>query len=207
MTTFANRPATLHSDHFETMPRSSIAHRHLAPSLAAALLLASALPSRAQSTAATQPVARPGDVASPDAIIAALYDVISGPKGQKRDLDRFRSLFAPGARLMPTGPHPGGGIPVQSFSPEDYARLMGPGLEATGFFEREIARTSESFGNILHAFSTYESRRTKADVTPFQRGINSIQLLKDGSRWWVVTIYWDAERPGNPIPARYLRTR
>src|SRR5215216_1186711 len=49
------------------------------------------------------PVANPADVASMDSIIAALYDVISGPAGKKRDWDRFRSLFAPGARLIPTG--------------------------------------------------------------------------------------------------------
>ena len=37
---------------------------------------------------------RASDTTSPDAIIAALYDVISGPAGQARDWDRFRGLFA-----------------------------------------------------------------------------------------------------------------
>ena len=57
---------------------------------------------------------------------------------------------------------------------------------------------------MLHAFSTYEARRTPDDAEPFMRGINSIQLFHDGTRWWVVTVFWDAERPGNPIPAEYL---
>ena len=79
-------------------------------------------------------------------------------------------------------------------------------LERTGFFEREISpQAPRRYGNIVHVFSTYESRRT-ADLSerPFARGINSIQLLKDGARWWVVSIFWDSERPGNEIPATYL---
>ena len=73
-----------------------------------------------------------------------------------------------------------------------------------GFFEREIAQTSDTFGGVTHRFSTYDSKRTAQDAQPFARGINSIQLLNDGRRWWVVTIYWDSERPGNPIPQKYL---
>src|SRR5688572_18845337 len=42
--------------------------------------------------AAPIPAANPADVASIDAIVAALYDVISGPAGKKRDWDRMRSL-------------------------------------------------------------------------------------------------------------------
>lgn len=153
-----------------------------------------------------RPTAAPADVASPDAILKTLYDVISGPAGQKRDWNRFRSIMAPYARLIPTAPRQGGGANLVVLGVEDYIQRAGPSLERDGFFEVEVSRTSESYGNIMHAFSTYESRRT-ADTKekPFARGINSIQLLKDGARWWVVTIYWDAERPGNEIPARYLK--
>jgi hypothetical protein len=152
-----------------------------------------------------RPAAQPADVSSVDAILKALYDVISGPAGQKRDWDRMRSLFVPNARLMPTGPRQGGGAAAAVLSVDDYVNRAGPRLEADGFFEREIHRTVEEYGNILHAFSTYESRRT-ADLNekPFARGINSIQLLKDGNRWWVVSIFWDSERPGNEIPSKYL---
>ena len=86
----------------------------------------------------------------------------------------------------------------------DYATSIGPRLEQNGFFEREIHKTVEQFGNVMHVFSTYESRRKAEDPQPFQRGINSIQLLKDANRWWIVTIYWDGERPGNTIPPKYL---
>ena len=90
-------------------------------------------------------------------------------------------------------------------SADDYASRSAPGLERSGFFERELARRTESFGNIMHVFSSYDSRRGASDEKPFARGINSFQLLKDGGRWWVVTIFWDSERPDNPIPEKYLK--
>jgi hypothetical protein len=178
----------------------------LIPALLALPVIA-APPASAQPTTDTgpRPAARPADVASADAILAALYDVISGPRGQARDWTRFRSLLVPNARLMPTRPRAGGGTDLSIWSADDYIRAAGAGLEANGFYEREIHRVTEEFGNVVHAFSTYESRRTaNANEPPFARGINSIQLLKDGGRWWVVSIYWQPERPDTPIPAKYL---
>jgi hypothetical protein len=154
--------------------------------------------------APAQSTPRPDDVRSADAIIAALYDVISGPAGQKRDWDRFRSLFTPGARLIPTGRRPDGSHLIRVLSPDEYATGSAPMLEANGFFEREISQTSETYGGMVHRFSTYESRRAASDSVPFARGINSIQLMNDGQRWWIVTVFWEAERSGNPIPPRYL---
>jgi DNA-binding beta-propeller fold protein YncE len=148
---------------------------------------------------------KPGDVASIDAILTALYDVISGPAGQKRNWDRFRGLFAPGARLIPTGRRPDGSQGMRVLTPEDYVNTAGRNLETNGFFEREIGRRTQTFGGITHVFSAYDSKRTAADAAPFARGINSIQLLNDGKRWWVVTIFWDSERADNPIPAEYLK--
>jgi len=155
-------------------------------------------------TATNQPAADPADVRSLDAILAALYDVISGPAGQKRNWDRMRSLFIPGARLIPSTPAPDGKVVPRVLDVEGYIGRAGAALEKNGFFEREISRKTDTFGSVTHAFSTYESRRTKEDATPFARGINSIQLVNDGTRWWVVTIFWDAERPNNPIPQKYL---
>ena len=132
-----------------------------------------------------------------------MYAAISGPKGQPRDWQRFRSLFIPGARLIPAMRRAAGGTTPAVWTVEDYIAEAGPRLEQDGFFEREIHRTSDTFGAVLHAFSTYDSRRTP-DGQPFARGINSIQLYNDGTRWWVVTIYWDAETAEKPIPPRYL---
>jgi hypothetical protein len=166
-------------------------------------LLAQASPPPA-ATQPAQPAANPADVGSLDAILAALYDVISGPAGQQRNWDRMRSLFIPGARLIPSTPAPDGKVVPRVLDVEGYIGRAGPTLEKNGFFEREISRKTDTFGSVTQVFSTYESRRTKEDATPFARGINSIQLVNDGTRWWVVTIFWDQERPNNPIPAKYL---
>ena len=173
-------------------------------SLAAALLLActcvTAAVAQVPAAPPPLPAARPADVASEDAILAALYDVISGPAGQKRDWDRMRSLFLPGARLIPTGPNPAGGMRSRVMTVEDYITNAGPRLEGDGFFEREIARRTERFGPVVHAWSTYEARRQQSDPAPFLRGINSIQLFNDGTRWWVVSVFWSPESPENPLP-------
>jgi hypothetical protein len=149
--------------------------------------------------------ANPADVSSMDGIISALYDVISGPAGKKRDWNRFRSLFIAGARLIPTGPRRDGQIGARVLDPEGYVTGSGDYIEKNGFFEREVARRTDAFGSIAHVFSTYESRHKAEDPKPFSRGINSIQLMNDGKRWWIVTIFWDSERADNPIPEKYLK--
>ncbi|MDX1393874.1 MAG: hypothetical protein R3195_05765 [Gemmatimonadota bacterium] len=154
--------------------------------------------------AAGWPEADPADVESVDAIIEALYDVISGPAGEARDWDRFKSLMAPQARLIPTG-RGQNGVGYQAWTPDQYAEQAGAFLEQRGFFEVEAARTTDEFGQIAHAFSTYESRWNADDEEPFDRGINSIQLLNDGDRWWILNIFWAAESSGLTIPDRYLR--
>ena len=158
----------------------------------------------AQTTPA--PAANPADVATMDSIVAALYDVISGPPGA-RNWDRFRSLFVPGARLIPTDRRPTGEVGSRVLTPEEYIQRAAPNMEKNGFFEREISRRTERFGSIAHLFSTYESRHAKDEEKPFARGINSIQLMNDGKRWWIVTVFWQGEDDKNPLPAEYLRSR
>jgi hypothetical protein len=154
---------------------------------------------------APAPAADPKDVATVDSIIAAVYDVISGPAGQKRNWDRMRSLFVSGARMIPTGRRPTGEVVSRVRTVEEYITGSSPMLEKNGFFESEIARRTETFGNIVHAFSTYESRHKADDAKPFTRGINSIQLMNDGKRWWIVTIFWQGEDDKAPLPEKYLK--
>ena len=148
--------------------------------------------------------ARAEDVRSAEALLNALYDVISGPAGQQRNWDRMRTLFIPEGRLVSTGLGKDSAVRYRVMSVEDYIRLSGPFLEQKGFFEREIGRKTEAFGPIMHVFSTYESRHRLEEEKPFARGINSIQLLNDGKRWWIVSVYWSSESASNPIPAKYL---
>ncbi len=150
----------------------------------------------------------PADVASIDAIIMAAYDSISVPPG-KRDWNRVRSLFIPGARLIPTAENAGeislgGQIAPHLLDVDGFIERIRDHVEKNGFFEREVARRTEQFGNIAHVWSTYESRHNADDSEPFMRGINSIQLFYDGSRWWMLTIYWQHESTEQPIPEKYF---
>ena len=112
----------------------------------------SPMPKEQTSATPTTPAANPADVASVDSIIAAVYDVISGPASKKRDWDRMRSLFVPGARLIPTGPRPAGGYGSRVLTVNEYIERAGPFFDKEGFYESEVARQTEQFGQIVHAF-------------------------------------------------------
>ena len=87
---------------------------------------------------------------------------------------------------------------------EGYIQRVEPIFAKAGFYETEVARRTEEFGRIAQVWSTYESRYSPYDPEPFMRGINSFQLFNDGTRWWIVTIYWQHEGATNPIPEKYL---
>ncbi len=192
---------------------ATVAHRITAPThrivaTIAAFAIATVAALFPTPSSAGQTSAASADVESIDAIVTALYDVISGDAGVARDWERFRSLFAPNATLSPVGQTEGGSsYGRRVITPDEYAADVGDLLEADGFHEIEIHRVTEKYGRIAHLFSTYESRRAASDPEPFARGINSIQLMHDGSRWWIVSIFWLGEGPDHPIPAKYLPRR
>jgi hypothetical protein len=147
------------------------------------------------------PTPKPEDVKSTDSILAALYNVISGPAGE-RDWNRFRSLFLPGAMLTSAGKDRSGNIRVRPRTVEDYVRGAGDYFSQHGFFESALVSRVQTFGNVAHVFSSYESRNAIAEA-PFARGINSLELAYDGKRWWIASILWDEERSDNPLPKEF----
>ncbi|MGD0986717.1 MAG: hypothetical protein ABR874_02830 [Candidatus Sulfotelmatobacter sp.] len=153
--------------------------------------------------AAKVPAPKPDDVKSVDSILRAIYDVISGPAGG-RDWDRFRSLFLPQARFSEVSIGPNGEKVVMTWNVDEFVRDAGQVFAKDPFYEKAIVNRPESFGDVTQVFSSYESRRNPTGK-PFERGINSIQLLNDGKRWWVLSILWDTERKGNPLPARFRK--
>ncbi len=161
----------------------------------------SAVPQKTE-TAPAPPEAKPADVDSIEHIVAALYGSISGPAGP-RNFDRLRSLCYTGARLIPSRRDQSGKIAAFSLSVEEYINRSKPILEKEGFFETPISNRVESWDHMAHVWSTYQSRHTK-DEPPFARGINSIQLMNDGNRWWILTIYWEGEDKDHPLPEKYL---
>jgi hypothetical protein len=154
--------------------------------------------------ATSVPAARPGDVDSIEHIIAAVYDVISGPAGSPRDWDRFRALYYPGARLIPSRRDDKGAVSARALSPEEYVARGKDAFASQGFFENSVANRIEAWDHMAHVWSTYESRHAK-DEKPFTRGINSFQLINDGSRWWILTIYWEGEDAAHPLPEKYVK--
>ncbi|MBL4604890.1 MAG: hypothetical protein JKY02_04300 [Flavobacteriaceae bacterium] len=139
-----------------------------------------------------------------DTTIKTLYAVISGEKGEARDWELFKYLFHKDAKLIPSGNNRQGVVGARFMTPQGYIDTSGKWLLTNGFFEKEIGRKTDQFGNIAQVFSTYESFRSEKDTAPFMRGINSIQLLNDGSRWWILNIFWQGETPEQPIPKKYL---
>ncbi len=148
--------------------------------------------------------ADPADVKSEDAIMHALYDVISGPIGKQRDWDRMRSLFVDKAR-MGAAVRTKNGVRFYGFDVEEYIKADDKLMTEKGFFEKELHRHTDSYGGITQVFSTYESRWKLEDKNPFERGINSIQLINDGKRWWIASIVWQGEDSELPLPAKWLK--
>ena len=173
--------------------------------LIAASLLAFSLVAHAQDNPlGTSPACGPAqegnpDSRSPQTVVQALYEIVSGPAGARKDWERMDRLFAPGAVVTPTS-HRAPGFQAAPQTPRQFAALNDRLLGQRGFFEREVAHQVSQFGHIAHMYSSYETRE-RPDGPVQRRGVNSLQLMHDGARWCVLSITWDAETPAHPIPA------
>ena len=139
------------------------------------------------------PMVRQSDVATLDAIVHALYETVSGAVGQPRDWDRFRSLILPGGRLMPIVSMGGEKASVRLLSTEDFIHRVEPIFAREDFWERETSRQTETAGHFAHVLSFYECLRSPSGPA-FEQSVNSIQLLNDGTRWWIVNLMWNTSR-------------
>jgi hypothetical protein len=146
--------------------------------------------------------ARPEDVVSPSAVVRASYVAISGPPGQPLNLDRFRSLFLPQAQLVSVSVKDGRGQ-ARAMTLQEFTDMVTSRIGKDGHIEHEIAQRVDVYGNIANIWSSYESRKTPDDPQ-VTRGINSIQLMNDGKRWWISGAQWQHETAESPIPAKYL---
>jgi hypothetical protein len=140
------------------------------------------------------------DLAGIDQAIRGVYEVISGPPGQKRDFDRMRSLFAPGATMKATGPKG-----LHGGSVDDYIVRDRDILEREGFTERELGRRTEVWGGLATAWSAYDGRTASGSF--HERGINSFQLVKIDGKWLIASILWQEATPDNPLPRDLVQGR
>jgi hypothetical protein len=174
----------------------------LIASISLSLLLAAGCASSPSASAPATP-AENSDEFNVEATVLAAYNVISGPAG-RHDWDRFKDLFAPGARLIKTESGADGVVKTVVMTPDEFATESQKYLQENSFFERPIAQQTVVFRDIAHVFSTYEARHASADAEPFDRGINSIQLVRSGDRWLIQTIFWQSADATHPIPSAYM---
>jgi hypothetical protein len=149
-----------------------------------------------------RPKANPDDVKSPEAIVNATYRTLSGKKGEKRDWDRYLSLFLPDAKITSTS-RTEGSTDKKTWSANEYINVMGKWIDKENYHIKQIHSVKERFGDMAHVFSTYKASGAPVDK-PFERGVNSYQLWYDGERWWIYSVIWHGEREGAQLPQKYL---
>lgn len=146
------------------------------------------------------------DTETIESTMDAILAVISGPAGKTIDVERFRNLFRGDVKFHIRTKTQDGKLTVRESSVEDYAKNIAPRIAAQDFFETVGNLTIDRYGDIAQVFMVYETRRT-ADGEPFDKGINSFQLIYDQGRWWIVGLMWQAESSGVPIPKKYLKSK
>lgn len=166
----------------------------------AVLLIVLSSSAAAQADSARYPL--PGDVATLDGIIRAYYDVVSGPAGSTANRARDSSLHVEHARVGIVGRDADGAPVLRTMTVGEYHDRFG-GPRRAPFYEWEIHRVTQRFGSVAHVWSTYLTSDAP-DGSARSRGINSIQLYFDGTRWWITAWFFDSERDDNPIPAEFL---
>jgi hypothetical protein len=144
------------------------------------------------------------DTSSIKSVIHSFYEVISGFAGENRDWDGFRSLFAPGAGLIPSSVACST-TPPSAIDVEAYIQRLTGFLSQHDFFETGFVNRIEIYGNIACVINTYEARRAPNELEPYKRGVNFIQMLNDGNRWWFTSMIWRDEDKENLIPEKYRK--
>ncbi len=134
--------------------------------------------------------------------VKKLYQCISFRAGGQLDLDGFEQLMHPGARLVHVRADGAETLSVAEFTKRFRKRVRSGELRS--FREEQLSVSLEIFGGIAHALSTYAAHIELDTATTCMRGINSIQLLRNGSRWQVASIIWYDESDAEPIPSEFL---
>jgi len=137
-----------------------------------------------------------------DALIKALYEVISFDEGGEPDWPRMESLFSRHARITRVTPDGTDYLDVGGF--QELAKESFDLGVYTRFFEIEVQRDERRFGALAHVLSAYETRHAPSASEPFARGVNSLQLIREDDSWKVLSLFWDEERVDNPLELRSL---
>ncbi len=118
-----------------------------------------------------------------------LYAVISFEEGAEPAWHGLTSVFSEHARITRMTPEGTDHMDRASFLAMTQNMLE---LGAyTSFYEFEVGRRVERFGDMAQVWSLYETRRNRSARESLNRGINSIQLVREGGSWRVLGLLWD----------------
>ena len=110
-----------------------------------------------------------------DAVVRALYEVMCFDAGARPNWDRLTEILAPNARIVRVSDDG-----VFEFNPATFRRnieeMIGSGA-LPGFWEGELSREVQTFGDMAHVLSIYEGRRSR-DAAVLFRAVKSMQLFK-----------------------------
>jgi hypothetical protein len=147
------------------------------------------------------------DYTTVNGVMTELYASVTREPGEPFAWDRMRAVMLPGAIMLPQREQTQG--ESRTMSVDDFISWIDQGwkpiignAQDQGFYERQTNLIVEEYGDIAHAFTTYE----KGPYEPRGiqgRGINSVQLVKREGRWYVLSMTWDEENSGGPLPAKY----
>lgn len=143
--------------------------------------------------------ANPADVATIDGVMKAYYEGVSGPPG-KRDGERILTLFIPNGKIKI---NMDGQEPTHQLA-EEYLRTESFLTISTDFYEREISRDEQIFGNMANVISTYGISDAMENENYTARGVTVFQLVKTGGRWWILSTMWQRESDEFPLPPHLL---
>ncbi|UTY57844.1 hypothetical protein [Massilia sp. erpn] len=152
------------------------------------------------------PQPMPSDVNSIDSLVDAYYQTMSGGKGQPRDWNRLRTLFRHDARLISLRrDKESGKLVSRMVTVEEYIGGSVNYFGKEGFYQTEMRRQVDQYGQMAHVLSSYEVKHERGDAAPFRRSLSSIQLVGDGERWWIQSVVWQSEEDATALPPQYLK--
>lgn len=121
--------------------------------------------------------------------IDEFYSIISGNKGDKRDWEKFRSLFlSEDSSLAPikfNGEN-------KSFNVNTFIVRQNNFLSNNDFYEYGLNFKIEVFGNIAHVYSEYEAKRKKEDLDLIKQGVTLVHMVKDKQVWKIHSMLWQS---------------
>lgn len=135
---------------------------------------------------------------TPEAAVSALWRALSHDAGASADLPALTRLFHADAVVF-GGYYRQGEPQLRRTAGADFLQANAR-IGSKGFYECEVARQLHRYDRFAVAYSVVESRSDQAAPQPDFVGVNSIQLQQVGEQWQVLSLHYQVEKSGLPIP-------